>query len=97
MVDRIGHVQQATEAYRVQGHRASEAQPPRADAVEISQAGRAAAFRQVVAAAVSQAPDIRQERVKEARERLERGDYLSQKVIEKVAEKIADSIVGTSK
>jgi anti-sigma28 factor (negative regulator of flagellin synthesis) len=97
MVDRVGHVQQATEAYRAQNHRAGEATPVRPDQVEISQAGRAAALRQAVAQAVAHAPEIRQERVKEARERLERGEYLTQKVIERVAEKIADSIVGTSK
>ena len=96
MVDKIGQINQVQQAYQANARSRPEA-APKADQVEISQAGRVASVRQAVASIVNGSPDIRADKVREAKEKLERGEYLSDKIIEKVAEKIADSILGTGK
>ena len=97
MVDKVGQVNQVPDAYKSQARPKAGDAPVRADSVEISSAARTASIRQAVASVVADAPAIRADRVKQAKEHLERGDYLSDRVIERVADRIADSILGPSK
>lgn len=95
MVDKIGQLNQVSNAYQGAARPKDDVAAKAADKIEISTAGRAASVRQAVAQIVNGSPEIRTDRVREAREKLERGEYLTDKVIEAVADRIAASIVGS--
>ena len=58
------------------------------DGVDISAQGRQAADVARVRAIADQEPDIRPERVAEAREAIERGDYKKEEIIVEIAERL---------
>ncbi|MEW5692228.1 MAG: flagellar biosynthesis anti-sigma factor FlgM [Candidatus Hydrogenedentota bacterium] len=62
------------------------------DSVVISDTAKAEHLKSAIKEVIKEAPDIRKEKVEEARKKLDSGEYLSEKVAEVVAEKIIESM-----
>ncbi|MES0491783.1 MAG: flagellar biosynthesis anti-sigma factor FlgM [Leptospirales bacterium] len=95
VIDRIGNINKVVGSDNIRSNSAKDVQSAKGqDSVSISKEAQQAQEMAQVLSTVRQAPDIRQERVKEVKEKLARGDYDSPEIelLEKVAEKIADAI-----
>ncbi|MCS6983752.1 MAG: flagellar biosynthesis anti-sigma factor FlgM [Leptospiraceae bacterium] len=101
MIDKVGGVGKFYEPKDVQKPaRTAEVNPVFGqDTVKISEEAIRAQEAQQALKTVRSAPEIRQERVKEVKEKLARGEYdnLTNEIIEKVAEKIAANLVPTQR
>lgn len=62
------------------------------DSVSISSSAQTEHLKSAAREAVKRSPEIRQDRVEEARKKLESGEYLSEKVAEVVADRIVESM-----
>lgn len=65
------------------------------DAVHISSEARSLLKEEKIRSKVEAVPDIRIEKVEEAKEKLAQGVYLQKVIAEKIAEKLADRIINT--
>ena len=89
----VGGVQPAdTGAMKIRRVQAPNQIEQTSDKVEIAATAAQAAEVARVADLAKASPDIRDEVVERARERLESGEYLSEDTTRRVAEKIADSL-----
>lgn len=91
MIDKVSIVTNVQQAYQPQVKRNSQKEE-KTDRVEVSKDAQVALSREEAVKSVRSAPDVRMDRVAEARRKLESGELLSDKVIERIAEKIADSL-----
>ena len=96
VIDRIGNVNNITGADQIQSQKNKEIKKTIGeDTVSISKEAQRAQELSKAGEIVKSAPDIRSERVKEVREKLNRGEYdkPDNELLEKVAEKIAQSLM----
>jgi negative regulator of flagellin synthesis FlgM len=59
-----------------------------ADTAEISKEAKQLAEEAKIRSIIDQTPDVREDKIKEVKERLENGDYNNEEVMNKVAEKL---------
>ncbi|MDH4200477.1 MAG: flagellar biosynthesis anti-sigma factor FlgM [Spirochaetia bacterium] len=96
VIDRIGNVNNITGADQIQNQKSKEIKKGIGeDTVSISREAQKAQELSRAGEIVKSAADIRPDRVKEVREKLNRGDYdkPDNELLEKVAEKIAQSLL----
>lgn len=97
MIDKIGNTGKIYQTGQQQSVKSSE-KPVALGADSVSISSEAVKAQEVAAAnkQVKQTSDVRSERVKEVKEKLNRGDYddLSAELLEKVADRIAQSLIG---
>lgn len=96
VIDRIGNVNKVTGSDQFQSHKTKDVKKSIGeDTVSISQEAQKAQVLSRANETVKTTSDIRQERVKEVREKLQRGDYdkPDAELLDKVAEKIAQSLL----
>jgi flagellar biosynthesis anti-sigma factor FlgM len=72
-----------------------ERKSPGVDAVHISPEAKNLLKKERIQRKVKTIPDIRMDKVKEAKEKLAQGVYLQRIIAEKIAEKLADRIIKT--
>lgn len=91
---RLPEIQKLNETDR--GKRTERASAKGGDEIVISSAARKAQRIQrdvsVAQTAANRAPDVRQDRVAEAREKLEKGTYLEEQIAEAIAERIVEGM-----
>jgi len=95
VIDKIGTLSNIQSAYtnQIRKESGTDAAEKRSDKVEIhSDAGKLAQLREAVTKATQQAQDVRQDKVSAAREKLQNGTLISDKVIDEIASRIVDSI-----
>ena len=94
MIDKIGQLANVQQAYQSQIRKDSgDDKVERKDRADTSaQAQRSEGLRQAVSQAVREAPDVRADRVADARRKLEQGNLLSDRVVDEIAERIVDSM-----
>jgi len=96
VIDRIGNVNKVTGTDQFQSQKAREVKKTGGeDVVSISQEAQEAKVLSRATEIVKSTADIRAERVKEVREKLDRGDYdkPDTEILDKVAEKIAQTLL----
>lgn len=98
VIDKVGTISQIQQAYsnQVRKNAGAKDAPARADQVELSKAGKQAQAQSVAVSAaketVAKAPDVRREKVEQAKAKLESGQLLNDKVYEEIAARIVDSM-----
>lgn len=94
VIDKIGALTNLQSIYsnQIRKESGTDAADRKSDRVEISNAGRLANLREAVAKATKEATAVRQDKVAEAREKLNNGTLINDKVIEEIASRIVDSI-----
>lgn len=98
VIDRIGNVNKVAGTDSFQSQKPKEVKPSIGeDTVSISKEAQKAQEISRATETVKSSEDIRQDKVKEVREKLERGDYdkPDTEILDRVAEKIAQSLLGS--
>ena len=98
VIDRIGNINKVVGSDNVRSKSTKDVQSAQGqDSVSISKEAQQAQEMAQVLSTVREAPDIRQDRVKEVKEKLARGEYDNpeSELLDKVAEKIADALTRT--
>ncbi len=93
MIDKISHIANVQQAYQPNVKKGAE-KVGASDRVEVSSTAKAAAGRaEAVKVVQSTGAPVRSEKVAEAKRKLDSGELLSDKVIERIAEKLVDRLL----
>ncbi|HBW46586.1 TPA: hypothetical protein DEF17_01470 [bacterium] len=94
VIDKIGTLSNIQSAYsnRIRKESGTDAADKKSDRVEISDARRLSALREAVTKAVKDSEDVRYEKVAAARQKIEDGSLINDRVIEEIATRIVDSM-----
>ena len=94
VIDKIGNISNISETKKtkpISGKREAE----KSDSIQISSEGKQAAEIAKHAQVIKETPDVRMERVREIKQKIETGnyDFNDNKILEMVADKIANSLL----
>ncbi len=94
MIDKISNINSITETKKNKSV-ASKKEINKSDSIQISSEGKLAAEISRTTQIVKETPDMRVERVRELKERIQNGsyDFNDSKMLDRVAEKIADFLI----
>ncbi len=94
VIDKIGNINNITETKKNKAVSAKK-ETGKTDSIQISNEGKQAAEIAKTSQLIKETPDIRVERVKELKARIQNGtyDFDNNQMLEKVAEKIADFLL----
>ena len=93
MIDKISHIANVQQAYQPNVKRGGAKAEP-SDRVDVSSNAKVAAGRaDAVKVVQSSGSPVRTEKVAEAKRKLDSGELLSDKVIERIAEKLVDRLL----
>lgn len=99
VIDKVGNTGGITQTNRTQSAKMQETDKPvfAADTVSISSEAQKAQEMAVASRIVKSTPEIREDKVKEAKEKLARGDYdkLSTEMLDKIASRLVNPLSET--
>lgn len=94
MIDKIGNINNITDTKKNRAV-SGKKEVAKSDSIQISSEGKLASEIAKTAQMVKETPDMRVERIRELKERIQNGsyDFNDNKILDRVAEKIADFLV----
>ncbi|MBU0600598.1 flagellar biosynthesis anti-sigma factor FlgM [bacterium] len=94
LIDPIGRPKEITKSTpAAKKEAAPEAKSMGMDGVSISQEAKSLSRKEKIESKIRAVPDVRVEKVREAKEKIAEGVYLQEAIAEKIAEKLAERII----